>query len=202
MENGFGQSIIQVDTEPAILQLAQEAAKELTIPWRQSSSHTHQGQGAVERLHKTLFAQVRAIILITIYRLLTMYQKHFCLGCCNMLALINRHVVHADGMTNYQQRWGVQYNSAICSFGEVVLADIEPITINKPVIRNKKQKTEGFWLGRTTNSDEHIIATKDNSKKVFYTRSLTRLTPELQWDKKLFDNINIPQMDTSLGLNE
>eukprot|EP00971_Amphidinium_carterae_P323755 6434150-Amphidinium_carterae.1 len=44
MENGFGQSIIQVDYEPAIIQLVQEAAKELTIPWRQSSSHTHQGQ--------------------------------------------------------------------------------------------------------------------------------------------------------------
>eukprot|EP00971_Amphidinium_carterae_P168745 3343320-Amphidinium_carterae.1 len=40
MENGFGQSIIQVDNEPAIKQLAEEAARELTIPWRQSSSHT------------------------------------------------------------------------------------------------------------------------------------------------------------------
>eukprot|EP00971_Amphidinium_carterae_P312913 6218539-Amphidinium_carterae.3 len=48
MENGFGQSIIQVDNEPAIKQLAEEAARELTIPWRQSSSHTHQGQGSVE----------------------------------------------------------------------------------------------------------------------------------------------------------
>eukprot|EP00971_Amphidinium_carterae_P266379 5284203-Amphidinium_carterae.1 len=44
MENGFRQSIIQVDSEPDIIQLAQEAAKELTIPCRQSSSHTHQGQ--------------------------------------------------------------------------------------------------------------------------------------------------------------
>eukprot|EP00971_Amphidinium_carterae_P282896 5616082-Amphidinium_carterae.3 len=32
MENGFGQTIIQVDNEQAILQLAQEAARELTIP--------------------------------------------------------------------------------------------------------------------------------------------------------------------------
>eukprot|EP00971_Amphidinium_carterae_P237698 4719042-Amphidinium_carterae.2 len=61
MENGFEQSIIQVDNEPASLQLAQEAERELTIPWRHSSSHTHQEQGAIERLHKRLFAQVRAI---------------------------------------------------------------------------------------------------------------------------------------------
>eukprot|EP00971_Amphidinium_carterae_P197117 3912358-Amphidinium_carterae.1 len=45
MENGFGKTIVQVDNEPAILQLAQEAALELTIPWRHSSSHSHQGQG-------------------------------------------------------------------------------------------------------------------------------------------------------------
>eukprot|EP00971_Amphidinium_carterae_P089886 1779508-Amphidinium_carterae.5 len=40
---------IQVDNEPAIIQLAQEAAQELAIPWSYSSPHVHQGQGAVER---------------------------------------------------------------------------------------------------------------------------------------------------------
>eukprot|EP00971_Amphidinium_carterae_P210083 4167785-Amphidinium_carterae.3 len=58
MENRFGQSIIQVDNDPAIKHLAEEAARELTIPWRQSSSHTHQGQGIVKRFHQTLFSQV------------------------------------------------------------------------------------------------------------------------------------------------
>eukprot|EP00971_Amphidinium_carterae_P041272 810416-Amphidinium_carterae.1 len=47
----------QVDNEPAIKQLAEEAARELTIPWRQSSPHTHQAQGSVERFHQTLFSQ-------------------------------------------------------------------------------------------------------------------------------------------------
>eukprot|EP00971_Amphidinium_carterae_P298682 5934034-Amphidinium_carterae.1 len=133
MENGFGQSIIQVDNEPAIIQLAQEAAKELTIPWRQSSSHTHQGQGSVKRFHETLFAQVRAIRFDLADRynlqtpdnvpeaLLPWVLQHACFT-------INRYLVHTDGMTNYQRSWGVQYNSAICSFGEVVLADIKPIT--------------------------------------------------------------------------
>eukprot|EP00971_Amphidinium_carterae_P015535 306608-Amphidinium_carterae.1 len=41
MENGFGQTVIQVDNEPAILQHAQEVAEELTILWRHSSSHSH-----------------------------------------------------------------------------------------------------------------------------------------------------------------
>eukprot|EP00971_Amphidinium_carterae_P289050 5739266-Amphidinium_carterae.1 len=61
---------------------------------------------------------------------------------------------------------------------------IKPITVNKLDIRNKEKKTEGIWLGKTTKSGEHIIATMDESGKTFYTRSLTRLTPELQWDKK------------------
>eukprot|EP00971_Amphidinium_carterae_P043249 850891-Amphidinium_carterae.1 len=62
MENGFGPTIIQVDNEPAILQLAQEAAQKHSNPWRQSCSHAHQGQGAaVERFHKTLFAQCHEI---------------------------------------------------------------------------------------------------------------------------------------------
>eukprot|EP00971_Amphidinium_carterae_P160317 3178206-Amphidinium_carterae.1 len=56
-----------------------------------------------------------------------------------------------------------------------------------------------IWLGKTTNSCEHSIASKDNTGKVFYTCNLTRLTPELQWDKKVFDNIDIPRMDTSMN---
>eukprot|EP00971_Amphidinium_carterae_P312912 6218539-Amphidinium_carterae.2 len=109
-------------------------------------------------------------------------------------------MVHTDGMTNHQRPWGVQCSSASCIFGEVVLADIKPITVNKLDIRNKEQKTEGIWLGKTTNSGEHIIATMDASGKAFYTQSLTRLTPELQWDKKVFDKIVIQSSDSFLQI--
>eukprot|EP00971_Amphidinium_carterae_P347023 6488827-Amphidinium_carterae.1 len=52
MENSFVQTSIQVDSEPTIVELAQEPARELKIPWRRSSSHSHHGQGTVERFHK------------------------------------------------------------------------------------------------------------------------------------------------------
>eukprot|EP00971_Amphidinium_carterae_P141646 2806402-Amphidinium_carterae.1 len=71
--------------------------------------------------------------------------------------MFQKYFVHADGMTRYQRRWGAQCNSASCSFGEVVLADIMPITDNKLAIRENEQKTEGIWLGMTINSGEHII---------------------------------------------
>eukprot|EP00971_Amphidinium_carterae_P285087 5659283-Amphidinium_carterae.4 len=97
-----------------------------------------------------------------------MLLKHYFLGFYNMHASQSTDTwLHTDGMTNYQRRWGAQYNSAICSYGEVVLADIKPITVKKLDIRNNEQKTEGIWLGKTTNSGEHIIATKDNAGKVF-----------------------------------
>eukprot|EP00971_Amphidinium_carterae_P170532 3379141-Amphidinium_carterae.1 len=87
------------------------AARELGFPWRHSTTHTYQGQGAVERLHQTLFAQVRSIKfdLVDRYNLKTVVQsvddipeaflpwvlQHACFT-------INRYLVHADGMTNYQ----------------------------------------------------------------------------------------------------
>eukprot|EP00971_Amphidinium_carterae_P024720 487613-Amphidinium_carterae.1 len=81
----------------------------------------------------------------------------------------------------------------------MVLADVKPITVNKLDIRNKEKKTEDIWLGKTTNSGAHITATMDETGKAFYTRSLTRLILELQWDKRVSDKIVIPQKDTSMN---
>eukprot|EP00971_Amphidinium_carterae_P119193 2361026-Amphidinium_carterae.1 len=55
--------------------------------------------------------------------------------------------------------------------------------------------------GWPTNSCDHIVATKDNPEKPFYTRSLTRLPPELQWDKKIWDSIVFPQLDLTMNEN-
>eukprot|EP00971_Amphidinium_carterae_P346051 6487301-Amphidinium_carterae.5 len=93
MENGSVQTIIHVVNEPAILHTAQEAARELTIPWRHSSSHSHQGQGAVEVLngftrHSLHNAERSGSTWLrgTIYNHQTMFLKHFSLTFYNMLA--------------------------------------------------------------------------------------------------------------------
>eukprot|EP00971_Amphidinium_carterae_P350661 6491675-Amphidinium_carterae.2 len=100
----------------------------------------------------------------------------------------------ATDQTNYQRRWGLQYNSSICNFGEIVFADIKPITVDKLTFRNNEQKVEAIRLGKTTNGGEHIVATK-----VFYTRSVTRMKTEQPWNKKIFDAIDIPQLDTTMN---
>eukprot|EP00971_Amphidinium_carterae_P277290 5503222-Amphidinium_carterae.2 len=181
MENGFEQSIIQVDNEPAIQQLAQQAEHELTIPWRTSSPHVHQGQGAVERFHKTCLHKFVQYALTwwtgTILGHHTMSLSNFFLGLYNMLA------------SQSTDTW----------YMLIVLADIKHITVNKLAIGSNEQKAEGIWLRKTANSDEHITATKDNNRTVLYTKRLTRMTTNRQWDKTVFENIQIPQMDTTMN---
>eukprot|EP00971_Amphidinium_carterae_P283162 5621530-Amphidinium_carterae.1 len=107
VENGFVGPILQVDDEPAILALAQSAAKELTIPWRTSAPYEHQSQGAIERFHGTLFAQVPAMRFDLVDRydlgilgrpdnvpekLLPWILQHSCFT-------INRYLVYSDGLT-------------------------------------------------------------------------------------------------------
>eukprot|EP00971_Amphidinium_carterae_P292776 5812538-Amphidinium_carterae.2 len=201
MENGFGQSIIQVDNEPAIIQLAQKQRENLQYP---GGNHCpvhirDKGRRRDSIRHCSHKCEQYASTLLNLQTpdnapeaLLPWVLQHACFT-------INRYLVHTDGMTNYQRRWEVQHNSAICSFGEVVSAKSKPITVNKLDIRNKEQNTEGIWLEKTTNIGEHIIATMDESGKVFHTWSLTRLTPELERDRKVFDKIVIPQLDTSMN---
>eukprot|EP00971_Amphidinium_carterae_P078924 1561677-Amphidinium_carterae.1 len=62
MENGFGHSTIQVDNEPAIIQIGRSCSpRAWSTVETFHNTHTHQGQGAVEHLHQTLFEQVRSI---------------------------------------------------------------------------------------------------------------------------------------------
>eukprot|EP00971_Amphidinium_carterae_P192928 3828485-Amphidinium_carterae.1 len=200
MENAFGGSILQVENEPSILALVQGVAKELelAIPWRAAAAHEQQSQS--ERFHKTLFAQVRAIRFDLVDRynlgqpdnvpekLLPWILQHACFS-------INRYLVHSDGLTNYQRRWGVKYNAAICNFGEMVLADVKHIAVKKFAIRNQEQKVEGIWLGKTTHSGEHIIALKNNGGVVFHTRTLSRMTPDQHWSGELFNATEVGAYD-------
>eukprot|EP00971_Amphidinium_carterae_P167453 3317913-Amphidinium_carterae.1 len=55
-----------------------------------------------------------------------------------------------------------------------------------------------MWIGKTTNTGEHIIALKSDGGTIDYTRSLSRMTPEQQWSKELFNMIEVPVMDTTL----
>ena len=61
--NGFANSTLQTDSEAAILQLGEHVACELGLRFSASPPHSHQSNGAVERLHRSLFDQLRAVRL-------------------------------------------------------------------------------------------------------------------------------------------
>eukprot|EP00971_Amphidinium_carterae_P144437 2862311-Amphidinium_carterae.7 len=93
---------------------------------------------------------------------------------------------------------GGQVQCSNLQFWRMVLADIKHITNQKLAIRNQEQKVEGMWIGKTTNNGEHIIALKSNGGSIYYTRSFSRMTPDQQWSKELFNTIEVPMMDTTL----
>ena len=61
--NGFTNNILQTDSESSTLQLGEHVARDLGLRFRAGPPHSHQSNGAVERLHRTLFDQLRAVRL-------------------------------------------------------------------------------------------------------------------------------------------
>ena len=59
--HGFTKSVLQSDGHSGLLALPEQVGREMSLPTQVSPPYSHQSQGAVERLHKTLCGQVRAI---------------------------------------------------------------------------------------------------------------------------------------------
>ena len=51
---GFAQSTLQCDGEPALVKLVEEIGKQTNLPTRQSPAYSHQSQGCVEGWHRSL----------------------------------------------------------------------------------------------------------------------------------------------------
>ena len=63
MVNGFTHSVLQWDGHSCLMKLQDQVGKDLSLPTQISPPYSHQSQGTVERFHKTLYGQVRAIKL-------------------------------------------------------------------------------------------------------------------------------------------
>ena len=113
--------------------------------------------------------------------------------------------VMASGWTSFQAVTGHRYTRELATMGEAVLARLPRAKGN----RRAKGKTlhkgdigfaRGMWLGKTNESDEHIVGLENGM--VVTTRTIKRLPPTRRWDRTLvaelrcmpWDRINI---DTS-----
>ena len=63
MVNGFTHSVLYCDGHSGLMKLQDQVGKDLSLPTQISPPYSHQSQGTVERFHKTLYDQVRAIKL-------------------------------------------------------------------------------------------------------------------------------------------
>ena len=176
--NAFANSILQTDSEAAILQLGEHVARELGLRFRASPPHSHQSNGAVERIHAGLFLQHSVFIL-------------------------NKYLVKDTGTTAHQNNYHQAYNNPICQFGEAVLADTRYLVNYKLRQRNLDQKIKGSWTGKDPTTDEHLIAlppSYDNHPSVtgsiYKCRGITRLPRPNMWDTTFLATIHWPPMES------
>ena len=59
--DGFTKSVLQCDGHSGLRALQEQVGQEMSLPTQISPPYSHQSQGTVERFHKTLYGQVRAI---------------------------------------------------------------------------------------------------------------------------------------------
>ena len=177
---GFEQSILQCDGEPALVKLVEEIGKQTSLTTRQSQAYNHRS----EEWQSKLFAQFRALLLDFCSRH-KLRPSHVHIGGSfsqHMLRhaewLLHRSQLHSgDNQTSSPGRWGIA--TSVLPFGEPVLTSDLSLAI---------------WLGRCDSSDEHILA-KANGNSLVTSTSVTRLSLESSMELALFKSTSIPALE-------
>ena len=177
------------DQEDYLIQLLKATASAMggNIAVRQSPTYSSQSHGSVERFHRTLMGQVRALVqqVSTNYDI-HITNKHPILPWIvrHAVYLLNRYAVHNDGQTSYQRRWGKDHKSPLCEIGETVQYQLPTIRV---LPKLEPRFYNGIWLGRDTMTNEFII---EISGKIIRVRTIRRQVYPEKYNKQLMDVIN------------
>ena len=200
---GFSQSTLQCDGEPALVKLVEEIGKQTSLPTRQSPAYSHQSQAYVEGWHRSLFAQFRALLFDFCHRYKLEPSKIKMGGSFSQhmlrhaVWLLNRFQLHtSDQKTSFQRRWGVPFSNPVLPFGELVLAQTQHAESAKLDHRLQPQRSLAIWLGRCEATGEHILA-KANNTSLVKSRTVTRLSLEEACNLATFKTISIPAPELS-----
>ena len=188
-EIGRPNSILQSDNEPYLKALLQPVANKIgSISVRHSPAYSSQSQGSIERLHRTLFGQVRILkeqirqcydISITMKHPITPWViKHSAF-------LINTYLIHSDGHTSYFRRWKSDNKTPICEFGEIILYMVAGASKHQPKLENRFFK--GIWLGKDTTSGESYIG---SGGRVIKARTIRRQVMLYKYNQQLMGTVN------------
>ena len=166
-ECGRTHGILQSDNEDTLNALLQATASKVgSMTARHSPSYSSNSQGSVERLHRTLLGQIRVVkAQVESNYSMTMSTKHCLLPWIVRHAAwtVNRYVIHSDGYTSFERRWGRSYERAICEFGETLLY-LPPQHKKLPKADLRMQKC--IWLGKVSETGENYVATESGVQKV------------------------------------
>ena len=107
-----------------MLDLARALLKEIPgLSTRASPAYHSQSLGTAERHHQSLHAQARTLRLHVHDKYNTaLLPTHsvFPWMIRHAAWLLNLYLVHSDGLTSYQRRWGRSFESGLCEFAETV----------------------------------------------------------------------------------
>ena len=96
---------------------------------------------------------------------------------------VNRNVIHSDGYTSCERRWGRKYERAICEFGETLLY-LPPQHKKLPKADLRMQKC--IWLGKVSEPGDYYVATESGVLKV---RTVRRLQPDFKYELALLSKV-------------
>ena len=186
LECGRTNGIIQCDNEPTLKTIATGAAAKIgNITVRQTPTYSSNSQGSVERFHRTLFGQVKSLR----EQVKASYNNHM-IGNNHPLMpwmirhaawLINRYLIHSDGLTSYQRRWERDYKHAICEFGETVLYRVPA----KQLVKGDLALHKAIWLGVDDSNGESFVGTTEG---VIRARTIRRLQQDFKYDEQLLNH--------------
>ena len=119
---------------------------------------------------------------------MTIGHESFMLPCIIRQAAWIATVLHkrANGHSSYFKIRGLEYHNSVVQFGEIVMMRI-------PGHKNKFESCwlTGSWLGRSMQSNEHIVAT---SSGVFLSRTIRRRVAANRWDSEVFkEDCGVPR---------
>ena len=142
-----------------------------------------QGQGVIEGFHQTFFAQVRTIRIGLTTRLelgqeeLQVDHPIFPWIVKRSVWVLNRFLIHDDGLSSFHRRNGKGPLPGLAEFGEKVFFKAHGKHFTA---KADPSFTAGFWIGRDPDSGEHLIFSTGG---VFKARTIKRM--QLQRDSPL-----------------
>ena len=162
-ETGRTFGILQYDPEPSLKTLIQSVVQEVGgMSTRATPVNWKQAHGSIGKMQSTFYAQTRALLL-------QLEKDYNCTIAVKSPLFpwvvkhapwtLNRYLEHSDGRASYERRWGRKYNHAVCTFGETIL-------FKNPSHNFKASSAweRGIWLGKDTESEEHIVGTKEGAR--------------------------------------